>query len=186
MPHLASRPVRPTCASLCGDSSALLLVFTNAWSTLDRFTLDALRRELAALSVALLVVGDDGIFYFNARPDGAAQSLPSALETESLSNLRQLYGGTRRQPSALTLSLVEADGRERFRISRKLRGGVPVALLEALQLARESVALPARFRAFSERDVLFYSLVGALNLVLSEGTVCEAPASSARAYASRR
>lgn len=181
MPHLPSRSARPPCAALCGNSSALLLIFTNAWGSPDRTTLDELRAELGALSSALLVVGDDALFYFNARPHGAPSSLPAALEPRALSALRQSYGGARRRPGGVTLSLVEADGRERFRLSRKLRGGVPEALLEALQIARQSVDLPASFRTFSERELLFYSLVGALNLVLSDVATVEASAQNAQA-----
>ena len=181
MPHLPSRTAPLPCAALCGNSSALLLLFTNAWGLPDRATLDGLRAELGALSSALLVVGDDAMFYFNARPESGARSLPAALESGALSALRQSYGGVLRRPGSLTLSVVSTDGRERFRFSRKLRGRVPEVLLEALQIARQSVDLPGSFRSFSERELLFYSLVGALSLVLSDVATIEASAQNAQA-----
>jgi len=180
MSHLPSRDLDP-CAALCGNSSALLLLFTNAWGSPERTTLVSVRQELGTLRTALLVVGDDAMFYFNASPDGSARSLPAALESRALGGLRSSYGGLRRRPGGLTLSLLEPNGRERFRLSRKLRGGIPQALLEALQIARQSVNLPATFRTFSERELLFYSLVGALNLVLSDATTVERAAPSAQA-----
>lgn len=179
MPHLPSRESKPPCSSLCGQCSALLLVFTDSWGSPERRTLDAIKHELGALSAALLVVSDDALLYINATPQAEPSSLPHALSTDALSALRRAYGGVRRRSGGLTLSVVESDGRERFRISRHLRGSVPDALLEALQIARQSVALPASFRTFSERELLFYSLVGALSLVLTDSGIAAEPAAHA-------
>lgn len=179
MPHLPSRDSEPTCASLCGHSSALILVFTSSWGSPERRTLDEIKQELAKLSAALLVVSDDALLYINASPQESPSSLPLALSTDALGALRRAYGGIRRRPGGLTLSVVESDGRERFRISRSLRGSISAALLEALQIARQSVALPASFRTFSERELLFYSLVGALTLVLTENGSTSEPAAHA-------
>jgi hypothetical protein len=165
MSHLSLGTVRLPCAALCGRSSALLMLSTNWWGSPDRFTVDGLRADLDALRMALLVVGDEELFYFNAHP---ASPLPEALESRALRALRQSGSGARRRAAGVTLSLLEPDGRERFALSRKLRGGVADAVREALQIARQSVDLPASFRTFSERELLFYSLVGALNLVLTD------------------
>ncbi|MDF3066236.1 MAG: hypothetical protein K0R38_1837 [Polyangiaceae bacterium] len=159
----------------------MLLLFTNGWGVPDRSTLEALRVELSALASALLVVGDDDLFYLNARPERRPSALPAALESQALSALRQTYGGSRRGPTGVTLSLVEPDGCERFRLSRKVRGGVPEALLEALQIARQSVDLSGGARVAASRELLFYSLVGALNLVLSDVAAPEQAAQTARA-----
>lgn len=164
------RNVRSPCTPLCGKSSALLLLFTNAWGAPQRALLDSIRAELGGLRAALLVLSDDQLFYVNSEPDLSRSTLPAALDRSALSSLRRAHGDTSRRPDRLTLSLLEPDGRERFRISRTFRASVPDALLEALQIARQSVALPATFRTFSERELLFYSLVGALTLVLTEGS----------------
>lgn len=173
MSHLPSHESKPPCASLCGQSNALILLFTSSWGSPDRRLVDAMKQELGALSAALLVVSDDALVYINAAPLEAPSALPRTLSADALAALRRAYGGPRRRPDGLTLSLVESDGRERFRISRSLRGSVPTALLEALQIARQSVALPASFRTFSERELLFYSLVGALSLVLTDSSSAE-------------
>jgi hypothetical protein len=165
------------------------LLFSDAWGSPERRVLDEIKQELGALSAALLVVSDDALLYLNAAPRETPSALPRALSTDALAALRRAYGGSRRRPGGLTLSVVESDGRERFRISRSLRGSVSAALLDALQIARQSVSLPASFRTFSERELLFYSLVGALSLVLSEngGTAEAAPhAFVARASGLRR
>jgi hypothetical protein len=168
-PHASLRNVRPPCAPLCGKSNALLLLFTNGWGRPERSLVDAVKAELSALSAALLVLSDEQLFYLNSEPGLPTSALPAALARDSLSSLRRAYGDVSHRPDRLTLSLLEPDGRERFRISRTFGANVPGALLEALQIARQSVALPASFRTFSERELLFYSLVGALTLVLTEG-----------------
>ncbi|RYZ10009.1 MAG: hypothetical protein EOO73_00025 [Myxococcales bacterium] len=181
MPHLAYRSARPPSKALCGSSSALILLFTDAWGCPEDAILEALRTELRALSSALLVVGDDELFYLNVRPESDATALAAALESRALVTLRQGHGGAPHRLGGVTLSLLGADGRERFRISRKMRGAVPEVLLEALQIARQSVDLPASFRTFSERELLFYSLVGALNLVLTDVASPEPPVRTAQA-----
>lgn len=173
MPHLASRLARPNCAALCGESSALVIAFTDAWGCPERGTLEALRTELRALGCALLVASDDSLFFFNPRP-----ASPAALDNGAVNALRRAYGDPRRRPGVLTLTVLERDGRERFRWLRKQRGSAYPSLLEALQLARQSIDLPASFRTFSERELLFYSLVGALNLVLSDNVTVAAPAAA--------
>jgi hypothetical protein len=47
------------------------------------------------------------------------------------------------------------------------------ALLDALRIARQSVNLEGSLRWSPERELRLYSLVGALNLVLSEGAAAE-------------
>jgi hypothetical protein len=181
MPHLASRTERLPGAALCGNSSALLVLMTSAWSHGVGTTLEALRAELTALDTALLVVSGETRFYFNPRPAKGPSALPEALEGSALSGLRGARGSAGRRSAADILSLLEPDGRERFRLSGRPRNDVAEALLEALQIARQSVSLPASLRAFSAREVRLFSLVGALNLVLTELTLPEPSAQNVQA-----
>jgi hypothetical protein len=179
MPQVASGAAHRPCVALCGDSSALLVLFTNAWSIHDTRTLAALRAELTSLRIALLVVGDDALFYFNPRPAETASALAGALESRAISVLREAYDAPRRTPGSVILSLVEPNARERFRFCRQLRGDPSKALLEAVQLARQSVDLRASFGTSSEKELLLYSLVGAINLVLTESAT---PARAAQGF----
>lgn len=172
MPYLASRTERLSCAALCGNSSALLVLVTGAWSPGVGTTLEALRAELTALDTALLVVSDETMFYFTPRPASGPGALPEAWEGSALRWL-QARGSAGRGSAADILSLLEPDGRERFSLCGRPRSDVAEALLEALQIARLSVSLPASLRAFSEREVRLFSLLGALNLVLTELTLPE-------------
>jgi hypothetical protein len=170
MLHLTSR-ARHLPADLVGQSSALLVIRTSCWGPLDEATAEALRAELTALKTALLVIGADDLFYFNAQPSGSALPGTSASSSvgQALRRARGLGGGA---PSDV-LSLIEPDGRERFRLSRRSGGDLAEALLDALRIARQSVNLEGSLRWSPERELRLYSLVGALNLVLSEGAAAE-------------
>jgi hypothetical protein len=112
---------------------------------------------------------------------------PSEQTLEAIrSELRSLGASlllSRSDDAQTSLSLLAPDGSEAFRIA----GGatdVAAALLEALQIAAQSARLPDSRAIHSQGDVVFYSLVGALSLVFSDGWGATSPPRTAEALAS--
>ncbi|HYQ15152.1 MAG TPA: (2Fe-2S)-binding protein, partial [Polyangiaceae bacterium] len=107
------------------------------------------------------------------RPDSDAQlvAAPLALTPAVIAELVASYGPSvsDRSSNRLTLSVIEGEGKLAFRMSRSVGDDVAQTLLEALQLAGQSTLEAAATGTLSRRELVVFSLVGALTLVLSEG-----------------
>ncbi len=163
MRNLPYSSVTPSYASLCSDDGALLLLFTSTWHATQQ-ELSAIREQLAALNTALLVVSEHGAAHYMNPRQGEPES--PVIGAAELAALRLVHGPERGRGFALTL--VELDGREVFRLADGQRDDLASALLEALLIARQSVTLPARSADYSQRELVLFSLVGALNWSLSD------------------
>ena len=175
------------CARLCGPGNVLVLVFAQDWGSPEAKTLDGIRAELRALGASLLVLGGGSLFYF--RPDDEHDlPRPKILDDRVIDLLTHAHGPA--QPSAserhLTLALLDDEGRPRLRIARAVNDDTPSALLEALRLAGASVLETNGRGMLTRREVVLFSLVSALTLVLTQGCKRDSPPPSAKPVPPRK
>jgi len=157
----------------------LVLVFARNWGEPSPATLEAIRAELRGLGAALLVLGLHSLFCF--RPDDELEEVePTAVLEAGVGKLFEQYEV---DPGALaagqlTLCVLDATGRLRFRRTADAADGIPEALLRALQIAgKTAISGPADARDWliKRREVVVLSLLGALALVLADGCKREVP-----------
>jgi xanthine dehydrogenase YagT iron-sulfur-binding subunit len=169
----APRPgtLRP---QISGHRGILVLVFAHGWGTPNEATLDDIRAELRGLGASLLVFDelvfdDQSSFYF--RPDAHISEPPPELSSSVIRDLARARGapGGARSSSLLGLRVLDEDGTLRLDTERPIHDSVPAALLEALRVAGRSALQLGSTALLSRREIVLYSLVGALALVLGEG-----------------
>jgi xanthine dehydrogenase YagT iron-sulfur-binding subunit len=167
----------PSGPELLRGSSVLVLACTQGWGKPDRRVLDAIRAELRGLGATLLVVSDEALFCFRPDEDAELVAGSDAFAAPAVDSLVRRYGAPvdRDAGGRLTLSVVEGEGTLRFRITRSVSADVPQTLLEALQLAGQSALQGAARGSMSRRELVVYSLVGALTLVLTESCKHDSP-----------
>jgi xanthine dehydrogenase YagT iron-sulfur-binding subunit len=155
---------------ICGPGGVLVLVFAADWGAPERSQLELLRAELRFLGASLLVVSDGATFYFRPDDGWASRAAPAGLTPELLVQLGHAYGPRDRassEPRELTLRLLDDQGACRLHLSQAVDDDVARTLLEALALASQSALALSTDAALSRRDLLVYSLAGALTLVLA-------------------
>ena len=157
----------------------LVLVAVSEWEPPSEGVSRAIRAELRGLGASLVVLSESAVFCF--RPDDELRSaaLDDAAARGVAEALCERYAVS--LPAArLTLVLLDADGRERWRTEAEARPDLSAALLDALGEAGRSaveVARPANdlipsdslVRArFSRRESVVLCLAAALAAVLGE------------------
>ncbi|HET9932344.1 MAG TPA: (2Fe-2S)-binding protein [Polyangiaceae bacterium] len=157
----------------------LVLVALNEWKFPSEVAAKHIRAELRGLGASLVIVSASAVFCF--RPDDEAHSagLDDAGMRRLADSLCERYAVS--PPAAgLTLVLVDADGRERWRTNAPARADLCEALLEALSEAGRSVVEVGKTKdqlippdslvrtRFSRRESVVLCLAAALAAALGE------------------